>query len=207
MLRLIVVAAAALLGGTAALPLPALAQTYYVGLRGGYAQIHDADLEVPGAPPREAAFAGAPTAGLAFGFASHDGWRIEGELLWSRADIDAVSGVTTNGEAETWTALANLYYGFRSDATLTPYIGVGLGGVRVAVSDFAAGPGGVDDFDVAPAWQAMAGLDLRVSDAATLSLEYRYLVADQLDLNDESGGIVRMDYASSSALAGLRFGF
>lgn len=186
---------------------PVAAQTYYVGLRGGYVVFQDQPLEFFGGPTDEVDFAGAPTAGAAFGFASHDGWRLEGELSWQRPGIDKIGGLPASGDAEVWAAMTNLYYGIDTGSALTPYLGGGVGAARVSLSDVVAGGGTVDDFDTALAWQAAAGVDFALSDTMTLSLEYRYFVADGLRFDDTGGGRVGLDVRGSSALAGLRFGF
>lgn len=183
------------------------AQTYYVGLRGGYAQAQDRKLEFFGGPAEEVAFTAAPVAAAAFGFASHDRWRLEAELSWMRADIDTIGVNPGAGRAEVWAAMANLYYGFDTASAVTPYLGGGLGMARLSLSDVAAAGGTVDDFDTALAWHAAAGVDFAVTGSVNLSLEYRYFAADGLRFDDTSGGRVGLDFRNSSAIAGLRFGF
>lgn len=199
---------AAVLGAcVAGLAAGASAQTNYVGLRGGYTQPRTADLEPAGGPAAKIAFAGGPTAGLAVGFASHDGWRLEGELSWLRAEIETIAGAAAGAaEADAWTAMAGLYYGIDTGSAVTPYLGGGVGAARVSLSGVAGG-GGIDDFDVVFAWQAAAGVDLRASEAITLSLECRYMSADGLRMRDAAGGRVATDFRSGSAVAGMRFNF
>lgn len=183
------------------------AQTYYFGLRGGYVQPHDQGLEFFGGPAEEVAFSAAPMAGAAFGFASHDGWRLEGELSWLRSDIDTIGGLAAGGEAEVWAAMANLYYGIDTGSAVTPYLGGGVGAARVSLTDGVAAGGTVDDADTALAWQAAVGVDYPLSETMTLSFEYRYFVADGLGFDVVGGGRADMDFRGSSAVAGLRFGF
>lgn len=183
------------------------AQTYYVGLRGGYVQPHDRDLEIFGAPAEDVGFAAAPMAGAAFGFASHDGWRLEGELSWLRSNIDTIGGVAAGGDAEIWAAMANLYYGIDTGSAVTPYLGGGVGAARVSLTDVVAAGGTVDDADTVLAWQVAVGVDFPLSDTMALSLEYRYFVADGMRFDVVGGGRAAMDFRGSSAVAGLRFGF
>lgn len=183
------------------------AQTYYIGLRGGYVQPHDRDLDIFGTPAEDIAFAAAPMAAAGFGFASHDGWRVEGEVSWLRSDIDTIGGVATGGDAEVWAAMANLYYGIDTGTAATPYLGGGIGMARASMSNIAAAGGTVDDFDTTLAWQAAAGVDFPLTDAMTLSLEYRYFVVDGLRFDVVGGGRAGLDFRASSAVAGLRFGF
>lgn len=207
MIRLVGILVVPVMAGILALAGPAAAQTYYVDLHGGYAQAHGADLDFFGGPVEEISFAGAPVAGLAFGFASHDGWRLEGELSWLRADIDSISGLAAGGEVDAWAAMANLYYGIDTGTAVTPYLGGGLGAARVALSDVSAAGGSIDDFDTVFAWQAAAGVDFRATESVVLSLEYRFMSARDLRLRDAAGGRVGMDLASSNAVGRLRFGF
>lgn len=200
------VLAAAVLLGTAAAARPAAAQTYYVDLRGGYVQVHDQDLDRAGGA-EEVAFSGAPAAAVAVGFAWHDGWRVEGELSWLQSGIDTVSGAGSAGDLGVWTGMLNLFYGIDTGWVVTPFLGGGVGGARVALRDAAVAGGTIDDFDVALAWQAAAGFEYGLSDAVILSLEYRYLAADDLRLRDDAGAAANTDFRSSRALIGLRFGF
>lgn len=200
----IIAALTGLLAGAAA----SHAQSYYMGLRGGYESAHGATLESAGTAGQDAAFDATPAAAAALGFEWIDGWRFEGELSWRRGDFAEIDTVPViSGRAEAYAAMFNIYYAFRHDAVLSPYLGYGFGGARLSVDGLAAGAAIVDDFAVAPAWQGMAGIDLVMTPAWKLSLEYRYLDIAEARMTDSLGVPFRMNYRSSAAMLGLRAGF
>ena len=186
----------------------AVAQTYYLGVRGGYNYPHEAESQIDGVAGLESSFDASAAAAATFGFEWVDGWRYEGELSWRRSDFDEVDMVAVDdGQAEIYAAMVNVYYGMRSGATVNPYLGAGAGLVRLAVSDLAVGGGTVDDHGVGPAWQGMAGVDFALSESWKLSLEYRYFGIDEIKLVDSLGVPFKTDYQASTAMLGLRVGF
>lgn len=186
---------------------PAIGQTYYVGLSGGYAQAVDTDVTLTGFPLSEAGFEAGGAAAAIFGFESHDGWRLEGELSWRRTGLDTLDGATVGGTFETWATMVNVFYRIDAGASAALYLGAGAGAARVEAAGVVTANGPLDDFDLAPAWQAGAGVEFATFRRTTLSIDYRYLVVNRIDLVDDSGGRVGVDLRSNSAMIGLRFGF
>lgn len=186
---------------------PALGQTYYLGLGGGYAQAIDTDLTLNGSGLSEAGFEADGAAAAAFGFESHDGWRIEGELSWRRTSLDTLDGAAANGTVETWATMVNVFFRPNIRAAAGLYLGGGLGVARVEAAGIVTANGPLDGFDLAPAWQLGAGFEFAMFRRTTLSIDYRYLVANRIDLIDDSGGAVGLDSRTNSAMIGLRFGF
>lgn len=186
----------------------AIAQTYYFGVGGGYNYPHESAIEANGLSGLDGAYDPGGMAALAFGFEWTDGWRFEGELSWRRSDFDSIEDVPVNsGRAEIYAAMLNVYYGFRKGAAVNPYLGGGLGAARLAVGDLAVGAATVDDFGVAMAWQGIAGVDFALSPSWTLSLDYRYLAVDEVELTDSLQNPFKTDYTASTAMLGLRVGF
>jgi len=186
---------------------PAEAQTYYLELDAGYGQSLDASLATSGAGFGKAGFAAAPAAGIAFGFASHDGWRLEAALDWNRAEFDTVGGAAAVGEIEAMGAMFNIIYGVSTGTPVTPWLGAGGGAARVAVSGLTTPGGVVDGFDTVPAWQALAGVDVAFSESVTLVVTGRYFAADSVRIDDPAGTRLGFDLHGASAMLGLRFGF
>lgn len=190
-----------------ALNLPAVAQNYYVDLRGGGSYLFDSDAEGAGAGA-EATFEQGYFAALALGLQWIDGWRVEGEMSWRRNDFEELAAVAvTDGQVEAYTASINVAYRFLHDRSASPYLGAGAGASRLAVRDLPSGLATVDGFDVVFAWQAMAGVDFSLSDSVTLSLEYRYFETDEAGLTDSLGAAWPIALSGSTALLGLRVGF
>lgn len=184
------------------------AQTYYLGVRGGYNHPHDSEVRANGLSGLEAGLDASGAAAAAFGFEWVDGWRFEGEFSWRRSDFDSLEDVAVgDGRAEIYATMLNVYYGLRKDAVVNPYLGGGFGGARLAVENFGTGAATVDDFGVNVAWQAMAGVDFSLSASLKLSLEYRYFAVDEVKLIDSTQVPFKMDYQASIAMLGLRVGF
>lgn len=194
-----------LLAGGLAGGSPARAQTYYVALGTGAAQTHDGDLEVAGTAPATTTYRAGVEMSLAFGFASHDGWRIELELWGFDSDVDSVGGVPAGGEIATRSATANLFYGIDTGTRVTPFLGGGVGLARLSVSGVPTAGGVVYDEDLVVAGQAAAGIDVALSELTTLSLDYRFLATGEAKLRDSVGAGVRTDLRSSRAMVRLRF--
>lgn len=185
-----------------------LAQTYYFGAGGGYNQPHESAVRADGVSGLDAEYDPGGMAALALGFEWVDGWRFEGELSWRRSDFDNVEDVPADdGRAEIYAAMLNVYYGFRKDAAVNPYLGGGVGAARLSVSDLAVGGAAVDDFGGAMAWQGIAGVDFTLSPSWTLSLDYRYFTVDEVKLTDSVQSPFKTDYTASTAMLGLRVGF
>ena len=207
MRRIVPVMAAAVLYLMAG-PADAFAQTYYFGVRGGYNHPHESEMRANGATGLDAALDSSGAAAAAFGFEWIDGWRFEGELSWRRSDYDSIEDVPAGGgRAEIYAAMLNVYYGFRKDATVNPYLGGGIGAARLSVSDLAVGPAAVDDFGGSMAWQGVAGIDFALSPSWKLSLDYRYFAVEEVKLTDSLQIPFKTDYRASAAMLGLRVGF
>lgn len=186
----------------------AFAQTYYLGLRGGYNHPHESEIDASGSAVLDATMDPSGMAAAAFGFEWVDGWRFEGELTWRRSDFDSVDNVAvSSGHAEIYAPMFNLYYGLRKDAAVNPYLGAGVGLARLAIEDLAVGAATVNDFGGGLAWQGMAGVDLAISENWKLSFEYRYFAVDEVKLVDSLGLPLKVDYQASVAMLGLRAGF
>ncbi|MEK7245177.1 MAG: outer membrane beta-barrel protein, partial [Pseudomonadota bacterium] len=78
----------------------------------------------------DAGWVGALAAGWAYG----NGLRSELEFGYRRNDLDSISGAAVgSGDASSWRSTINVYYDFKTESPLTPYVGVGLGAPRVSL--------------------------------------------------------------------------
>ena len=197
-------AALCLMAGVAA----AHAQTYYLGVSGGYIYPHESEIQANGVSGLDAAFDPGAAAVAAFGFEWVDGWRFEGEVSWRRSAFDSIDNVPVDrGRADIQAAMINVYYGFRKGATVNPYLGAGLGVARFVISDLAVGVATVDDSGGGMAWQGIAGVDFALSPAWTLSLDYRFFAVDEVKMTDSLQIPFKANYMASTAMLGLRVGF
>jgi len=112
---------------------------------------------------------------------------------------DAVGADTYHATKNEWVVLANAYVDLGTWWCITPFIGAGVGGARVAINGFTdqgianngggALPGLAYGDSVAKwnfAWAAHAGLAYKVTPSFTVELAYRYL-----DMGDGLTGDLR----------------
>ncbi|MCP5432053.1 MAG: porin family protein [Alphaproteobacteria bacterium] len=165
----------------------------YVALTGGISFL---DVETTGGADldTDTGFGGA----VALGWRYPEGFRFELQAAFEGADFDG--GGITDGDISAIEAFVNGYYDFKDSGlwrnNVTPYIGVGLGGARVKVD---AGPTDGDDY--ALGIQGLAGLSFALTDRSELSLGYRYLWLDEVEIDHTS-----LDTASHALSLTLRFG-
>lgn len=148
---------------------------------------------------------------------SFDGFRFEGELARREADVDthslggtSLAGAT--GEANTTSLMANFYYDFGNDGRVTPYLGAGFGLATVDLPDFgvAVVPNVLDADDDVFAYQAIAGLDIELSDTLSLTLDARYFETEDASVTtslDTGSVATSVAYTAMDARVGLRFRF
>jgi opacity protein-like surface antigen len=113
--------------------------------------------------------------------------RVEGELLHSKADLQA------GGHSTATAGFANGYYDFGDGSHLTPFVGGGLGYGKFDTS------AGKDD---SWAWQLAAGVAKTLSPRLSAELAYRYVEAPDLSISG-----LDANYHSSFVTAGLRWKF
>ncbi len=137
---------------------------------------------------------------LGYRFAPH--WRAElelgnrpGEIKHSILDgNDSESGAAGRGHVNLDSTLINILYDFAPDAKVNPFIGLGVGNVRVKTKyrgEFVPTQTTGDPYDITTtykinkktfntAWQFVAGVSWALSDRLDLDLTYRYLDAGKM---------------------------
>ena len=165
--------------------------------------------------------------GLVVGHAFSNGLRPELELMYRSDDLkrirlatfglnavlqpDGVDATGVRGSQDAQTAMANLWFDLFKSSRIRPYIGGGIGALRVEFND--AGYDGQafrNDSDVKFAYQGGAGIGIDLSPNWTLSLDYRYVEAQRSKLNlvdDQPETRVKFRYRADTALLTLRYGF
>ncbi|MEQ1616881.1 MAG: OmpA family protein [Terricaulis sp.] len=127
-------------------------------------------------------------ADVGIGHAYGNGVRAELELARRNNDINQ-----TNEEADATSLMLNGFYDFNRDGRFQPYIGLGIGYANVEIANF-------DDSDFA--WQALAGVGVKLSERTMFDIGYRLFNVDGLDL-----GGVETDYEHQAVTLGLRHQF
>lgn len=161
---------------------------------------------------------------VGYGFPS--GLRVEGELMYRYNDLDKVTispglapgagaGAAT-GSIDSVALMANALYDWRNSTRFTPYIGAGAGAlwVRHDLTVPLTGPTGaasqyrVDNkSNVAPAVQAIGGVNIAVTPAISVDVDYRYLHGFDVRTENTFGFNNNQDYDNHTVFVGVRYTF
>ena len=182
----------------------------YVSLFGGVNFMPDTDTAVGPDYVTEADFDEGFVVGGAAGFAFDSGFRVEGEVAYRRNSMvtaDYGGGYTAEGDMDALSLMVNVWYDFKTGTNSRVFVGGGIGGAIVGQDDVKAyGYPGIDDDDVAFAYQVGAGVALDLG-RADLTLEYRYFATSGVELEHPYSGYpdVDTDFQSHSVMVGFSF--
>lgn len=207
-----------LLGAVASLALVSAAnaagpQGWYIGLEGGGNWIPDVDVVDDGAPIAESSF---DTGWAALGTVGYgwNSWRLELEGGYRDNELDIFRSSGTNylggGEFNEISGMLNVLYDWDFSQRFGLFVGAGAG-VDYIQYENASGKHGViiDDEDTVFAWQAIAGMNYRLSSRTDLVLAYRYFNASEPEFATPSGGDSDAydNVVKHTATIGLRYHF
>ncbi len=187
-------------------PLNALAQGtgMYFSVFGGGTYVEDSEIDNSGGS--EYTFDTGWNVGGAIGH-DYGNFRAELELAYRENDFDTleIPGFAPipalNGEnISAFTYMVSFYWDFHNNSTITPYIGAGIGGATIEISDDF----GFDDDDTVLAYKGSAGISLNLAPNMDLLLDYTYLATTDPEF---LGGSLEMEYATHNLSGGLRFRF
>jgi OOP family OmpA-OmpF porin len=144
------------------------------------------------------------------------GWKLAPEFALEIEGFYTASNfegpLITQSSLETFTFMANAFWTFDGGGW-SPYIGAGLGGAQINVTDgnfnfFGTTPF-QGDADVVFAWQAMGGFTVPVAEGIDMLAEYRFQSAEDADLTliANGGGTlpIQQEYKSHNVSIGFRF--
>lgn len=177
----------------------------YVSVSGMWVSVQDADVKSPSVPAGvEASFDGGWGVAAAVGYRLRPAVRLEGELSYRANDLDELSGgglaMPVDGDLTAMSGMLNGYLDVFPEATVHPYLGVGLGVARLTAD--SAGLGADDESDTVFAYQGMLGLSGRIGPTLTLFGGYRYFAT-----GDPTFDGVESEYRTHNVEVGLRVGF
>ena len=206
----------------------AMADSYYIGVTGGYSQLRDAQFEI--GPDNETRvsgdYGGGDTVSLTLGHASEGGasfnGRAEFEFGFQRDTVDSMrfdDTIDDEGSRERIfdvSGTTDVSYGFynamgdfslTSNTSFTTGFGFGLG--RVTFDGHSARTKGLvmDDDDFTYGYQLSAGISYRLLSALDLELAYRFRSFQDVSLVAEGGAKSKLSLSSHNALAGFRVRF
>ena len=134
-------------------------------------------------------------AGASLGYSFKSGLRLEGEMTQRRHgrddDVRDPLGLG-QGPASELSLMLNGVYDFDTHSALTPFIGAGLGGVRIDQRDAGLLGEGFDFQAQEPSWQlgvqGFAGLQYKFSPDLKLGLRYSHKVVKNNNSSDLDSG-------------------
>ena len=172
----------------------AQAQNWYVGGYGAMNYTHDGNANGNASLVYELGYG----VGGMVGYAMASGLRLEGELAYRSNGIDTVNGVSVGADISSWAVMANALYDINTQSSIRPHIGGGIGVARGTVET-----GNLEFSDTVLAAQFIVGVDYKVAPDLALTVDFRHLRTQDLDLGAASG-LAGLEYANSSVSAGLR---
>jgi opacity protein-like surface antigen len=126
--------------------------------------------------------------GGAIGMRLYEHFRAELELGYHRAEADSLSvqGEPDNGQGyiSLLSVMANGYVDYDLDIGVIPYVGVGIGWGRIELD--AKNDNGIlriDGSDHVFTWSLMIGGSIPINEMMDLSMGYRYIATEDVDLN------------------------
>jgi opacity protein-like surface antigen len=197
--------------------LPASAGEYYLDFFVGPNRTDDTSFAVLGTSRIETDFDTGLNYGVSFGYAFDNQWRFEGELMRREADVDThdldMGGPIAGsfGEANSTSIFANVFYDFENETRVAPYVGAGLGTVRVDYVNFGVpGLDALDDDDDVMGYQFIAGLAIKINDRWDFRTDFRLLETGDADMTSSAATGSTMsdvEYSSLDMTAGVRVRF
>jgi opacity protein-like surface antigen len=170
----------------------------------------DVDGALSGDVTSDLGFGGA----LTVGYHLFDNVRVEIEGSLDANDVDDARPITQAapqvqnpggvGDTITLGVFGNGLYDIDTGTAFTPYVGGGLGFLRI---DAEYGAFGLNDKDHVPAYQWMVGVSWNVTRQTAVTLGYRYRAAIEDPEFGAPAGSIETDYVNHGPELGLRYRF
>ncbi len=198
-----------LLSGVA-LPTGAAAQSQGFYLSGALGAVFPQDSEFSGSGiSAEASHDPGLFGSLALGTTFGENWRGDVALSHRISDVESILGAANgSGEISGTAAMVNGYYDLFSGSDWRPYVGAGIGLMRLNADGITPiGGSTIDDEDTVVAVQGIAGIGYRVNDRLGLFTDYRFLATTEADYTTAAGRPADADYREHRVVIGLRWSF
>jgi len=180
-----------------ATPRIAAAQDFYFGVQGGLTLAHDGEFNRTGV---NLSFDRGYAYGATLGYHAGGSLRAEAEVTYRGNQIDTFGGVPAPGKISSTAVMANIYYDFKPGGSWSPYLGGGVGPIRVNLE------GPVNDKDWTVGYQLIGGVGFSLSRHTVLAVDYRYLYVSDPEF-DAGGGTFTQEYSTSTLMLGVRADF
>jgi len=172
----------------------------------------------------KAGLAAGVTGSVAVGYGLGNGFRGEVEAtvrqmtvksLDNTISVDDGLGTVTRenpgagGRLRTTSVMGNVIYDLPLSFGVTPFAGVGVGGAyvearRIGTDANGATTGGAK---IVPAYQALAGVNVGVTDNVSVGVTYRYLGTDRVSITSNEPSPTKFNIRDHSVMAGLTWSF
>ena len=172
---------------------------YYISAEGGVSLLPDLTVKDTLAGKLSDSFGTGYAAGGAFGYDMGNGVRVELNSFYQHSSVGRLGDVPTDGHLSSTSLMANATYDLLPNATVTPYVGAGLGFQNVGGTI-----GTLSGRDWKPAYQAEAGLRTDVSNRVSLFGEYRFSQSESVTLSSPTDS-AQQHFSDHALLAGLSF--
>lgn len=190
---------------------PASAEGVYLGIHGGSNLTFGSDIDNSDNGLQEIHYDVGFGVGGALGYKWSFGLRTEGEFTYRRNKVDEIeisgSDFEADGNVSSISIMANAFYDFDNSTRWTPYVGGGLGAIRASWNDVDAGPRELDDDQWLFAAQFGGGVSFAITDAFLLSIDYRLLATEEVEIDDDTGDDIELGYLNSTIWLGFRYQF
>ncbi|MEL7231816.1 MAG: outer membrane beta-barrel protein [Pseudomonadota bacterium] len=112
------------------------------------------------------------------------------------------------GEIESLSVFANVYYDFNTEGAFQPYLGAGIGFSDVDVTYRPSDIGVIDDGETKFAYQLKAGAAFEINETTAVFGEYAYRATDDIETeNDLFPGTLDIENQQNIFSVGVRFKF
>jgi opacity protein-like surface antigen len=152
--------------------------------------------------------------GGALGTQLDNGFRVEGEFLYTNANLKQISGTAANivhnteeveGDMSSLAFMANVAYDFPNNSRLTPFVMGGVGMASLLLNDYRASSNVIaDDMDWVFALQLGFGASFDLDDRTKIEVGYRYFETQDPEFSDANATPFESVYASHNFLVGAR---
>lgn len=135
--------------------------------------------------------------------------RNEIELSYRDNDMDSLQATAgATGHAKALGIMYNLLFDVNVfGPEFTPYIGGGLGMIRLDIESNPLGTSAVSDSDWVPAYQGIIGAEYLLDPNLSLFGDYRYMQSFDAGYKTAAGNKGEFIYKNSTVMAGLRYSF
>ncbi|MGQ9367772.1 outer membrane protein [Azospirillum sp. ST 5-10] len=136
-------------------------------------------------------------------------WRAEVELSYRRNALDEIDAggrrADGSGHLGQTALMVNGYYDVPTAGPVVPYVGLGVGAVRVHADDWGAGDTPLSDTEILFGGQAIVGVGYVLSPDLRLNVDYRYMRTAEGSFDGADGRDLSFHVANHALMLGLSY--